>query len=686
MSTLQLRALARFPANVVGTGGIGVLKENGEWTIFPDFASLDVIIATALGDPSSKQIWIYDPLTTEYNVLTLAGLGDALYKATSTSSLVVGTGSKTFITQSGKDFGVGSFVLATSDADPTDFMLGQVTSYVGTSLVVNVTTVGGSGTDADWTIRASASAGSAGRSAGYLYSFSTSTAATDPTTGKLKVNNASLALATAVYISETDSDNNNLATLIASWDDGTSAIRGRLTIYNPDAPASFAVYDVTGSNTDNGAWVTLNVTYVTGAGAFTITDSLRVQFVMKGDKGNTGTDGRNSGLKYTFNSGTSGDPGVGQFLFNNATFGSVTALNISETDGDANGISTYLATWDDSTSTVKGTIILFKPTNGAVRILQITGSITDSGAYDTLSVTPLTSSGSISNGDVFYIFFIPTGDKGTDGVGAGDMIGANNLVVGAGGVASATTSRTNLGIGTGDSPQFAGLNIGNASDTTVTRTGAGDIAVEGNAVYRAGGTDVAIADGGTGASTAANAFAALKQDATTSATGVSELATTAEMATGTDAGRVPSVLAVRDGTGAGWASFSVHKNSVDQTGIVNSTYTQVSFGTELYDVGSKFAANGWTPPLGKIHIDFSFFLTGTIAVGALCIAAVYKNGVLFKQGNWFAGANNGSGLLGFDDSANGTDIYEFYVFIQVTGTATINGNPALTFATGHMIN
>ena len=50
-----------------------------------------------------------------------------------------------------------------------------------------------------------------------------------------------------------------------------------------------------------------------------------------------------------------------------------------------------------------------------------------------------------------------------------------------------------------------GIELGHATDTTITRTGAGDIAIEGNAVYRAGGTDVPVADGGTGASTVAAA-------------------------------------------------------------------------------------------------------------------------------------------------------------------------------------
>jgi hypothetical protein len=51
----------------------------------------------------------------------------------------------------------------------------------------------------------------------------------------------------------------------------------------------------------------------------------------------------------------------------------------------------------------------------------------------------------------------------------------------------------------------ASLEVGHASDTTLSRASAGNLQVEGNLLYRAGGTDVAVADGGTGASTAAAA-------------------------------------------------------------------------------------------------------------------------------------------------------------------------------------
>lgn len=50
--------------------------------------------------------------------------------------------------------------------------------------------------------------------------------------------------------------------------------------------------------------------------------------------------------------------------------------------------------------------------------------------------------------------------------------------------ADAGAQRATLGLGTTDNPQFASLNLGHASDTTITRAAAGEIDVEGSRVYQ----------------------------------------------------------------------------------------------------------------------------------------------------------------------------------------------------------
>ena len=77
---------------------------------------------------------------------------------TSTSSVAIATGNKTFVTAGFYEWAVGMWVTITSAANPANFMFGQVTSYTsGTkTLIVDVDTVGGSGTLSDWTIALSA--------------------------------------------------------------------------------------------------------------------------------------------------------------------------------------------------------------------------------------------------------------------------------------------------------------------------------------------------------------------------------------------------------------------------------------------------------------------------------------------------------------------------------------------------
>ncbi len=72
--------------------------------------------------------------------------------ATSTSSVAIGTGSKTLTIQTGKAYTLGQWVVVADSSNATNYLFGQITAYnSGTgSLTVNVTEVGGSGTLSSW--------------------------------------------------------------------------------------------------------------------------------------------------------------------------------------------------------------------------------------------------------------------------------------------------------------------------------------------------------------------------------------------------------------------------------------------------------------------------------------------------------------------------------------------------------
>jgi hypothetical protein len=65
------------------------------------------------------------------------------------------------------------------------------------------------------------------------------------------------------------------------------------------------------------------------------------------------------------------------------------------------------------------------------------------------------------------------------------------------------STATNLTASTSTAVGLGTIELGHASDTTISRAGAGDVNIENNIIYRAGGTDVPVTDGGTGRSTLA---------------------------------------------------------------------------------------------------------------------------------------------------------------------------------------
>lgn len=72
----------------------------------------------------------------------------------STSSLTVGTGSKSLTTEPGKAWATGAWVYVFASAAVSNYMVGRVTSYNATTgaLVVNVSAIDGGGTHSAWVI------------------------------------------------------------------------------------------------------------------------------------------------------------------------------------------------------------------------------------------------------------------------------------------------------------------------------------------------------------------------------------------------------------------------------------------------------------------------------------------------------------------------------------------------------
>lgn len=131
------------------------------------------------------------------------------------------------------------------------------------------------------------------------------------------------------------------------------------------------------------------------------------------------------------------------------------------------------------------------------------------------------------------------------------------------------------------------------------------------------------------------------------------------------------------------SSFSAHKNGSDQT-VSTGIQTDVTWSTEIYDTGSNFAANVWTPPAGKVSMSCGLSVQATTVT--LVVVTIQKNGADFKRLGYFASAGTSvDAFINIQDSANGTDAYKVTVTATGTGTIKVLGVSTDTFFMGSMI-
>jgi hypothetical protein len=106
-----------------------------------------------LPEPSSDT----DPVRL-IDLTNVSEVTNVLHTASSTSN-TIGTGNKTFTVPSGLGFFPGQYLLIQDAASTSNYMIGRVVSYSGTSLVFNSIVVAGSGTFSNWTIDISGAPG-----------------------------------------------------------------------------------------------------------------------------------------------------------------------------------------------------------------------------------------------------------------------------------------------------------------------------------------------------------------------------------------------------------------------------------------------------------------------------------------------------------------------------------------------
>ncbi|MGB1649381.1 MAG: hypothetical protein ACPHEP_00015 [Acidimicrobiales bacterium] len=339
---------------------------------------------------------------------------------------------------------------------------------------------------------------------------------------------------------------------------------------------------------------------------------------------------------YNFSTTTAmADPGSGNLRFNNATVASVTAIAIDDLDSNGVDQSAYIALWDDSTNTVKGTLV-FRTGGGDVATFNITG-LTDNTGWFQIAVTHVASSGTFSNTEDTFIGFTRTGDKGADGAGSGDVSGPG---------ASVTDNAA---------VRWDGTTGQLVQNSTVTIDDAGAIAAGSLTLT----TDLAVADGGTGASTASAARSNISAAASgansdiTSISGLTTALSTGQGGTGLTAlGTAGQVLKVNSGATA--LEYAADNGKVLQVVQGTTSTAQSTTSTSFTDANLNVAI---TPSA----TTSKFLVHATIhTAGQRTDASTYTAIIRFKEtgvtNDTFPSGTHGYGY-GWDASSSSYDHY-----------------------------
>ncbi len=146
------------------------------------------------------------------------------------------------------------------------------------------------------------------------------------------------------------------------------------------------------------------------------TDLAAVYWVEIFDMGVGAVDAvQSTGMFYEYDTGTTASGiAAGEMRFSSATMSAVTSIFLHDTDKNAQDVSGYLATLDDSSSTTKGTLVVRNAAAPAEFAVFTISAIADNTTYYTLTVSHDAGSGGWADAASLVWSFMPTGDAGSN--------------------------------------------------------------------------------------------------------------------------------------------------------------------------------------------------------------------------------------------------------------------------------
>jgi hypothetical protein len=273
------------------------------------------------------------------------------------------------------------------------------------------------------------------------FNFDTATTDADPGAGDVRFNNATPASVTEIYFDNADRDGTTQTTWLDTFDDADTTNKGYLLFVPAATPSAKLLFRVTGTVVDGTGYRKVTVTHLAGTTLPSSGAHLGVWFAGSGDDGQDGEIAGDTGA--TDNAVLRAD-GVGGATLQNSP------VTIADTTGVIAGTQGVTFTGPSSGTTA---LVPTAAASGTLTLPAATDTLVGKATTDTLTNKTLTSP------------TLTTPVLGTPS--SGTLTNCTGLPV-AGITASTSTA---LGVGS--------VELGHATDTTLSRSASGVLAVEG---------------------------------------------------------------------------------------------------------------------------------------------------------------------------------------------------------------